>query len=61
MLNEEIEKFYRTANLKWYIKDLNKNPVPTEEQIFKSTNHKMWTPKKIVIPYLQTLKPLKMN
>ena len=45
-LNEEMETFYRTIKLKGYFKDLNGNAVPTEEQIFKPTNHKKWTPNK---------------
>ena len=38
-----MEPFYRTLKLKGYFKDLNENPVPTDEQIFKPTYHKKWT------------------
>ena len=35
-----METFYRTTKLKGYFKDLNKNALPTEEQIFKPPTHK---------------------
>ena len=41
-----METFYRTIKLTGYFKDLNESAVPTEEQIFKPTNHKKWTPYK---------------
>ena len=51
-----METFYRTIKLKGYFKDLNKNAVPTEEQISKPTNHKKLTPKKnhhTVLTYIE--------
>ena len=51
-----MEIFYRTIKLERYFKDLNENTEPTEEQIFKPTNHKKCAPNKnnhTVLTYIE--------
>ena len=53
-----METFYRTIKLEVYFKDLNGKAIPTEEKIFKPTNHKKWTPNKnhhTVLTYIETI------
>ena len=59
-----METFHRTIKLKGYYKDLNKNAVPTEEQIFKPTNHKKRSLNKnhqMVLTYIEANQESKME
>ena len=53
-----MQTLNRTIKLKRYYQELKENVVITEEQVFKPTNHKKWTPVILnhhtVLTYIET-------